>query len=175
MVSRDNYIILLDIGRSKGKDFGYTLTDRALTYLYNRYQQSPSECQYIIITNGDNFYSRDLGKDVLPHMEAKKDIIAWGFVSRYFRPDYISVLTNFWTSPRVVDMGTAKCMSVALITGSIDLGTVAYRLAFLQQHNLHFHYPNGNYSNLSDGYFVEQAAKLTKASVILRQTLFVRQ
>ncbi|CAF1389127.1 unnamed protein product [Adineta steineri] len=176
MVSRANYITILDVGKYKGNyEFGFTLTDRALTYLYKRYQESPSECQYIIMTNGDNFYSRNLGKNVLPHMEAKKDIIAWGFVSRYYYPEYMSPHRNTWTSPKIVDKGTAKCILTAFATYYADFGTVAYRLAFLQQHSLHINYPNGTYSKLSDGYFVEQAAKLTNATVILRQTLFVHQ
>ena len=175
MVFRANYVTLLDVGKSKRNDFGFTLTDRALTYLYDRYEQSPSTCQYIIMTNGDNFYSQNLGKNVLPHMKAEKDIIAWDFVSRYFYPHLIAANERNQVSPTIVDMGTAKCLPAGLKIGAADLGTVAYRLAFLKQHKLHIYYPDGTYNGLSDGYFIEQAAKLTNASVILRQTLYIHQ
>ncbi|CAM4986194.1 unnamed protein product, partial [Rotaria socialis] len=176
IVLRENYITLLDVGIPKTDDFGFTLTDCALTYLYKRYEKFPAECQYIILTNADNFYSQDLGKNVVPHMVAKKDIIAWDFVSRYYRPEFIHVNPNKnQAEPLIIDAGTAKCIPVKFRIGYADLGAVAYRLAFLKQHRLHIHYPNGTYNNLSDGFFVETAANLTNSSAILRQTLYIHQ
>jgi hypothetical protein len=176
IVRRVDYITLLDVGTSDENDYGFTLTDRALTYLYHQYEHSPSTCQYVILTNGDNFYSRELGKNVLPHMYAKKDIIAWNFVSRYYWPDSIKVSeVKNQTTPKIVDTGKAKCIPVSMRVGHADLGTVAYRVAFLKQHGLHIHYPNGTYDAWSDGFFVQIAASLTNASVILRQTLYVHQ
>jgi hypothetical protein len=173
VTNRSKYVSILDVGIPKENDYGFTLTDRALTYLYNQYEHLPSACQYIIFTNGDNLYSQHLGKNVLPHMYAKKDIIAWDFVSRYYRGS--SVKIGMKTSPEIVDAGTAKCLAVALQTGAADFGTAAYRLAFLKQHKLHIFYPNGTYSEQSDGYFIETASRLTNASVILRQTLYIHQ
>ncbi|CAF2031657.1 unnamed protein product [Rotaria magnacalcarata] len=172
---RPGYIRLFSIGTPGDNDFGFPQTDLALTYLYNQHEHSPSVCQYVILTNGDNFYSQDLGNNILPHMVAKKDIIAWDFVSRYKRPDRIVEDQERKNFPLIIDAGTAKCLQVALKIGSIDLGAAAYRLAFLKQHNLQLHYPNGAYDELSDGYFAETAGNLTNASVILRQTLYVHQ
>jgi hypothetical protein len=149
-----DYISLLDLGKPKGGDFGFSLMDRALTYLYNQSDDSPSACQYVLSTNGDNFYSSELGKNVLTHMHAKKDVIVWDFITRYGGPGCVSV------SPRI---------------GGADLGSAAFRLAFLKQHKLYFDYLNRPYDGASDGYFIQMAANLTNTSVILRQTLFHHQ
>ncbi|CAF4633682.1 unnamed protein product [Rotaria socialis] len=176
LASRAAYVSLLSLGLPGENDFGFIITDRALTFLYNQHEQSPFLCQYVILTNGDNLYSQHLGKNLLPHMIAQKDIIAWDFVSRYYRADYINKNKNREeTSPQVVDTGTAKCLPVALQLGSADLGAVAYRLAFLKQHKLHIHYPDGTYDVNSDGSFAKTASGLTNTSVILRQTLFIHQ
>ena len=176
IILRTNYITLLDVGMPKENDFGFTMTDRALTFLYKQYEHSPSLCQYVIMTNGDNLYSKDLGMNVLPYMNAKKDIIAWNFVSRYYRPGDTKVgRGKEKISPEIVDNGTHKCIEAALRKDYADLGTAAYRVAFLKQHRLHIHYPNGTYDGWSDGAFAERAASLTDTSIILRQTLFVHQ
>ena len=72
------------------KDFGYTMTDRALAYFYKQNLTSSSACRYITITNGDNFYSRNLAKNLLSYMQNDEDIIAWDFVSHHFWPPYFN-------------------------------------------------------------------------------------
>ena len=177
LVSRNDFVSLLDLGQpSTDRDYGYRMTDRALTYLYQQYKNSSSICQYITLTNADNFYSRNFLKKILPHMQAGKDIIAWGFLSHHFKPQYYQKIDpKNKTVPEVIDDGTEKCTPVELRAGSVDLGAVAYRLAFLQAHNLLFQYAGRGYSFNSDGYFAETAARLTNTSVILKQTLFVHQ
>ncbi len=154
IAQRVNYITYLELGPAEPNDFGYSPLDHALTYLYNQHEHSPSACEYVLSTNGDNFYSSELRKVVLPHMEAKKDIIAWDFITRY---------------------GGPKCVPVALRLASADLGSAAYRVAFLKQHKLHFNYLNKPYDHLGDAYFIESAAKLSNGTVLLRQTLFIHQ
>lgn len=174
--SHTNFIVILHLGRAQGGDFGFAMTDRALSYLYDQHNRSSSSCQYIILTNGDNLYSRHLGPNIIPHMASQTDIIAWDFVSRYYRPDLIkSDTTMNQTSPRIFDKGTSKCMAVALDIGAVDLGAVAYRLEFLKRHRLHMHYDNGTYDAVSDGFFARKAASLANSSTILRQTLFFHQ
>jgi len=177
LILRQDFITLLDVGKpSAVKDFGYEMTDRALTYLYKQNVHSPSICQYVTFTNGDNFYSRNFAKKILPHMQNEKDIIAWGFVSHHYKPHYkLSIDSTKKTVPEIVDDGTQKCTPVELKAGFADLGAVAYRLSFLQKHILYFRGPTGGYSFGSDGYFVEQAARRTSASILLKQTLFVHQ
>jgi hypothetical protein len=173
-VQRVDYITLLDVGKPEKNDFGFSLLDRALTYLYNQYEHSPSACEYVMMMNSDSFYSSELRNRVLPHMDEKKDIIAWNFISRYYRPDLIQADANKkQSSPKVVDMGWQKCLPVALQIKDAPLGSAAFRLAFLQQHKLHYNYLNRSYDDFSDGYFVERAGSLTKASVILEAVLFV--
>ncbi len=109
-------------------------------------------------------------------MKAEKDMIGWGFVSHHYKPHYReSIDSKKKTVPEIVDDGTEKCTPVELKFGFADLGAVAYRLSFLQKHNLYFGHSGGSYSFGSDGYFVEQAARQTSTSVILKQTLLVHQ
>ena len=140
LVLRKDFVTFLDLGEpSIEKDYGYGMTDRALTYLYKQHVNSSSICQYVTFTNADNFYSRNFGKKILPHMKAGKDIIAWGFVSHHFKPHYQeSIDDKKKTVPQIVDDGTEKCTPVELKTGYADLGAVAYRVSFLQKHNLYF-------------------------------------
>jgi len=177
LILRQDFVTLLNLGEpSVGKDFGYEMTDLALTYLYKQYLQSPSICQYVTFTNGDNFYSRNFGRKILSHMKAEKDIIGWGFVSHHYKPHYKeSIDSKKKTVPEIVDDGTEKCTPVELKADFADLGAVAYRLSFLQKHNLYFRRSDGSYSFGSDGYFVGEAARRTSASIILKQTLFVHQ
>jgi hypothetical protein len=177
LVFRMDYVTFLDLGEpSKKNEFGYGMTDRALSYFYNQTMESPSLCQYVVFTNGDNFYSKIFGTRILPHMKNGKDIIAWGFVSHHYKPHYKeSIDDKKKRVPQIVDDGTGKCTPVELRPGYADLGSVAYRLAFLKKHNLYFRRPDGSYLFGSDGHFVEQAAQRTSASVILKQTLFVHQ
>jgi hypothetical protein len=151
IAQRVDYITFLDLGESEPNDTGYSLLDRALTYLYNQSEHSPTACEYVLATNADNFHSSQLIKNVLPHMDTKADMIAWNFVTRYEGP---------------------RCMSLRLAMGGADLGSATYPLAFLKQHKLHFTYGNRPYDSLSDGYFVESAASLADSIVVLRQTLF---
>jgi len=177
LVLQQNFVLLLDLGEPSTKnDFGYGMTDRAIDYLYKQHTNSSSSCQYVTFTNGDNFYSRNFAKKILPHMKSGKDIIGWSFVSHHYKPHYKeSIDSRKKTVPEVVDDGTEKCTPVELRAGYADLGAVAYRFLFLKQHNLYFGGPNRGYSFGSDGYFVEQAARRTSTSVILKQTLFVHQ
>jgi hypothetical protein len=174
-VQRVDYITLLDVGKPKKSDFGFSLLDRALTYLYNQYEHSPSACKYVIMTDSGSFYSSELRNKVLPHMNETKDIIAWNFVSRDYRPDLIEADANKnQSSPKIVDTGFEKCLPVALRIKDAPLGSAAFRLAFLQQHKLHYNYLHRPYDDFSHGYFVERAGNLTNASVILQTMLFVQ-
>ncbi|CAF4525493.1 unnamed protein product [Rotaria magnacalcarata] len=173
---RANYITLLNLGKPLDNDYGYTLTDHALNYLYNQYERSPLVCQYIIITNGDNLYSRHLGSKILPLMKAKKDIIAWDFVTRYPQPYLIERMNGGKPfNYEVSDDGTAKHTEVSLETGRVDLGAVAYRLSFLNHYRLNFSYSNRQYIPESDGLFIEKASRLTNTTVLVRQILYIHQ
>jgi hypothetical protein len=177
LVLRNDFIILLDLGKpSIDKNYGYGMTDRALTYLYQQHTDSASMCQYVTFTNADNFYSRNFVKKILPHMKAGKDIIGWGFVSHHPKVQYQEYIDPKKKAvPEVVDDGTEKCAPAIFKKGYMDLGAVAYRLSFLQEYNLYFLRPHWTDIIQSGGYFVQDASKRTNSSVLLRQTLFVHQ
>jgi hypothetical protein len=174
-VERVDYITLPDLGEPEPNDAGYSLLDRALTYLYNQYEHSPTACEYVIMMDSGSFYSSELGNRAIPHMAEKKDIIAWNFISRHYRPDLIQADANKnQRSPKIVDTGLEKCLPVELQIKDAPLGSAAFRLAFLQQHKLHYNYLNRSYDDFSHGYFVERAGSLANDSVILRVILFVQ-
>jgi len=177
LVRRNDFVSLLNFGPPTRKDdFGYDMTDHALSYLYEQNLQSPSICQYVVFTNGDNFYTKNFASKLIPHMKQGKDMIGWGFVSHHGKPHYQEKIDPHRKAmPEIVDDATGKCTPIELRAGFADLGSVAYRLAFIQKHNLSFRSTGGSYSFGSDGFFVTQAASRANVSVVLRQTLFVHQ
>ncbi|CAF4502870.1 unnamed protein product, partial [Rotaria socialis] len=157
-------------------DFGYKLTDLALMYLYDQYARLPSKCDYILITNGDNLYSSFLGSKLKTHLLARKDIVAWDFISHYERVNLLQADSlEKGTNYEIFDDGTAKCLPISLIPGHFDLGAAVYRLAFLRHYALQFRYPDGSYDSWSDGYFMARASGYTNATVLIRQTLLIHQ
>lgn len=177
LVFRKDYIVLLDLGLLLvAGDFGYGMTDRALAHLYEQHTRYSTLCEYIMITNGDNLYARSLGAKILPHMKTKNDIIAWSFVSHHYWGSLQEVVDNTKSMvPKVVDDGTSKCITVKLQTAAIDLGAAVYRFEFLNKYKLLFRESGHSYKFTTDGNFVEKAARLTNASVILKQVLLHHQ
>ena len=177
LVPGKDFITLLDLGPlPKVNQFGYGVTDQALRYLYAQHDANASMCHYLMVTNGDNLYTKNFGKQILPHMKAGKDLIAWGFVSHHYKEhlkEMIDAKNNH--VPNIIDDGTEKCTSVALRIGEIDLGATAYRFVFLHQHKLYYRVDNRPYAMGSDGQFVDQAVKLMNTSTVLRHTLFIHQ
>ena len=172
-----DFVTLLDLGPLPNvNQFGYGVTDQALRYLYAQHDANASLCHYLMVTNGDNLYTRNFGKQILPHMKAGKDLIAWSFVSHHYKGhlrEMIDAKNNH--VPKIIDDGTEKCASAILRIGEIDLGAAAYRFAFLHQHKLYYRVGDRPYAMGSDGQFVDQAVKLTNKSTVLRQTLFIHQ
>ena len=81
LIRRPDFVMLLGLGEpTLRNDFGYAMSDRALTYLYQQEGKSSSLCQYVLFTNADSCYPRNLVKAILPHMIAGKDLIAWNSV-----------------------------------------------------------------------------------------------
>ncbi|UJR32545.1 hypothetical protein I4U23_020007 [Adineta vaga] len=177
LVARSNYVTFLNFNvHSVANDYGYQLTDRVLKYIYDNSIPYASACQYIMFTNGDNYYSRYFGSKIIPHMKAGYDIIAWGFVSHHSWPEFQEITVNKHRNiPQIFDDGSNKCINVRINTSRADLGTVTYRLTFLKRHKLYFRTSDGTYNFKSDGLFIQRAAKLTNLSVLLRQTLFMHQ
>lgn len=175
--SKQNFIVLLDLGDFRYEnDYGYDMTDRGLLHLYKQYEKDSSVCEYLLITNADNMYSRNIGRKLRNHMMAKKDIIGWDFVSHHYKPQYQqSVKRDIIFGPEIFDDGTQKCTPTTLQPGMADLGAVIYRFEFLYRHKPLFRYGRETYGFGSDGRFIERVAGLTNTSIILRQTLLVHQ
>ena len=175
-VSEKDFVIYLALGEPPGRrDYGYGMTDRALAYLYEQHTESSSTCDYVTFTNADNLYSRSFMTKILRHMKDGKDLIAWGFVSRYTWNDLKWKNLKRKTVPKVVDDGSQICLPAVLKRGHIDLSAVAYRLSFLKREKLYFMSIGRTSAKGIDGYFAEEASKRTNASVLLRQTLNFHQ
>jgi hypothetical protein len=72
--SGDKRIVIsnLDCGSYDRKDAGYRCTDLAI-------QQCPTQAEWLLITNADNYYMPSF----LSHLDPEYDIIAYDFFSRY--------------------------------------------------------------------------------------------
>ena len=60
-----------------GNDYGYIVTDFAMNDLLNQ------GCQKLLVTNGDNVYSREFFKNILDAMNKGAQMVITRFVSRY--------------------------------------------------------------------------------------------
>lgn len=155
--------------------YGYGVTDQALEYLYQQYDRNSSTCHYLLVTNGDNIYSHNLGKHIIPHMKMNVDMISWAFTSHHKR-EYRKIKThkNKQRNPRTLDDGTEKCNPAILRLGEIDLGATVYRFSLLHKHKFYYKGTHG-YRIDSDGRFLEKVLPFANDSVVLGQTLFMHQ
>lgn len=176
-VSETDFVKLLDLGPIPFMNqYGYGVTDQGLQYLYEQYERNSTICQYLLVTNGDNLYTKNFGKHVLRHMFNKVDIISWAFVSHHFKPGLrwkINQAANF--APVRIDDGTEKCSVPVFQKGVIDLGATAYRFEMLYRHKLFYRVGNRPFVMASDGEFIERVVRLTNNTVALGQTLFIHQ
>ena len=177
LVQVEHFVALLDLGPlPEINQFGYGVTDQALRYLYDQQANNTSNCDYVMVTNADNLYTKNFAVKVLPHMKDNYDIIGWSFVSHHQKSHFQEKFneTNN-VGPKFIDDGTEKCTPTTLHIGVLDLGAAMYRFGFLFKHRLYFRSDDDAYHGGSDGFFIEQAIQHTKHSVVLRQTIFIHQ
>jgi len=137
-----------------GKDWGYSFTDKALQEVfYNQSSPASKQCEYLIVTNADNYYTRGFINVIDEEGELPKDMIFFDFVSRY----------------------THRPITARPEIGSIDLGAVMWKLSFLTKHNLLYGDKDGKWAAESDGWAVENAEKLTTEKKFLKKILFIHQ
>lgn len=167
---------LLDFGSPPSVNtYGYHGTDQALRYLYNEYENRNNICDYLTVTNGDNLYSNDFGKTILPHMQNRIEMIAWTFSSHYFTPYFVDDIPTDSYNAQVEDGGTDKCARAWYIVGYLDLSAAAYRFDFLYKYKLLFHRDEAPYEAMSDSFFAIKAANLSDSWIVLRQALIIHQ
>lgn len=137
------------------ENFGYLVTDLLLEQLLNLTMGNLGElhpeplffeseepmgrvnlCDYMIFTNGDNFYHRSLFDALLPFMKQKKAGIAFEFTSRYDHrrenEDIISAYAYFKEAYRDVQMFTKWERE------HIDVGTMVVSADFIRSTQLRF-------------------------------------
>jgi hypothetical protein len=104
-------------------DYGYLLTDLTLEWL-----KQNSICDYLIVTNGDNWYSSNLFDVVVPFIHQGYHAIAFHFVSHHVWPSAV----QSWRAGTDVEIRTK------FEQGWIDLGAGLVDFDLLKQHNIDF-------------------------------------
>lgn len=168
ITSQDAY----DLKNDTENDYGYSYTDAALNYLMEK--DTTEQCQYFLITNGDNLYTKSFVDDyILKDMNEGYDIIGYDFISRYkWNPAKVD---NFYH-----DDGSKVHISSKFAVYKIDLGAFIIKQEFLSQYDeLRFvkqkqARSNSRYAE-SDGFFIEYANSKTEKKIIHRQILFIHQ
>jgi len=153
------------------KDFGYILTDMLMEQLIQK--KNEHKCEYLLLTNGDNLYNKDLFSATYPYMVNKTGAIGFYFISSHCQPahHYVSrkgCNTEFFTE---------------FEQGRVDLGAVLIRVdaikftnARLVTHTFRAH-PNGLWGQyyVADGKFITTITDTIYKSAIVPQILFHKQ
>lgn len=152
-------------------DYGYILTDMALEYL-----MSNSTCDYITVTNGDNWYHPKLISTLLPYMRDGLDVIAFHAISHYdWGKDAAHV---------VVRPGKDTELLTQFKVAEIDLGCALFRMRTLKATGLLFALdklrkdPSGRFVDdwsMADGKFFEEFTAYDFQELILNRILFFHQ
>lgn len=113
-------------------DAGYAYTDAALDVLFGSDNSRNGEnCDYLILTNGDNLYSTSFLSHLLPWMyngeHGPADVITWDFTTRYSNDQWTQP-----TDPDVTGVGPNFVIYSELKTDKIDLGAAMFRTAYLR-------------------------------------------
>ena len=115
----DQEVAFLPLGGSAYNKtmYAYDATDEALDAIV----AAQAQCEYLLVTNGDNLYSAYLMDAITPLMDKRAPLIAWDFVSHHLRDDAANTH-----------------ISVAIHEKFIDLGSFAARFEFYNKYNLRF-------------------------------------
>jgi len=132
---------------------GFAQTDRALREVFYNQATSLSKCEYLLVTNGDNYYVRDFATRLMHRSRLPKDFVIMDFVSGH----------------------TRKALKAEAKPGKVDLGATMWSLPFLQRHGLFYANAQGRWEVDADGRIVQRAARKTKNWVAFRETLFAHQ
>ena len=153
-------------------DYGYSYTDAALNYLMKK--DTTEQCQYFLITNGDNLYTKSFVDDYISKdMNESYDIIGYDFISHHKR---ISSQVDRY----IYNDGSRVHVDADFVRSRLDLGAFIIKKEFLRQYDeLRFLKQklasrNSIYHD-ADGYFIEYANSKTEKKIIHRQILFMHQ
>lgn len=180
------------------RDFGYLVTDQALERVLNMTHAdlfnphllldpdpmpptrspctaaSKALCDYVLFTNGDNYYHDAYLPATMTYMRQSYNLIGVYYLSHFqYKPGY----------PYVAGIGPDVQVNAIFSISYIDLGCVQYRADILRQHRMRF-VPHTLASYLShaqfgtlDGMFVSNAVGAVDARMIvmIRRVLFVHQ
>eukprot|EP00026_Physarum_polycephalum_P012256 Phypoly_transcript_12546.p1 GENE.Phypoly_transcript_12546~~Phypoly_transcript_12546.p1 ORF type:complete len:312 (+),score=25.20 Phypoly_transcript_12546:101-1036(+) len=154
------------------QDFGYAQTDLMIEQLAT--PGHPHKCDYFLVTNGDNLYSRDLMKHTIGFLRNGLDLVGFHFVSHYC----YSWATNY--KPRT---GCYSQLYTEFIRFRIDLGAALFKKDRMLDLNINFimnalkEYPDGSMSrvHILDGEFFEGFNVNGTTSTIVSAVLLVHQ
>ncbi|KAI5480461.1 ER to Golgi transport-related protein [Pseudohyphozyma bogoriensis] len=163
LTGRRDFATFLDWPITTTGDYGYALTDQALLYFYDHPELN---CEYLVLTNGDNLYSQTLGEMMKPWFEKKTDLMGINFVSHHKWRNATEEFDGDKTTS--VEPGTSVTMFVDFKPLRIDLGAAIFRYDMLRRNNLTFG-STGGYGWFSDGQFIEKAHALSTSAVRIHE------
>jgi hypothetical protein len=120
--------------------YGYDVTDRVL----EQHILGKASCQYILVTNGDNFYSKNFFRYIKSSVLSSKQLIAWDFTTHHKR-EYNVIHTEIVLGK--IDLGAALVATTAINSTNARFvfkenmdGDTAYALDFFFMKNIHSHF-----------------------------------
>ncbi|KAG5189543.1 hypothetical protein JKP88DRAFT_233128 [Tribonema minus] len=108
-------------------DYGYILSDLVMDELLHGKMEGVAQCDYFMLTNGDNLYSSRLLPSALPYMRTDIDLIGFEFLSHY------SIKDN-----RVDHPGSDQTIHTQFKTLWIDKGAAMFKADTIARLNMTF-------------------------------------
>lgn len=134
------------------------------------------DCDYVLVTNGDNLYARSLFHHTCPHMQRGAGLIGYYFSSHYAYPHaYVAV-------GKVERSGPDVLFKTRLSKSWVDLGAVLMRADLLRSHpdqSPGYHFVDCGAWRESDGRYIQriskEASKVNASRVVLDRILYLHQ
>lgn len=154
------------------QDYGYLQTDSTIRQVLARSERDPGrQCSYILVTNGDNLYSRSLLDLACPYMEQRVGLLGWFFASH-------NAGIGDWGRASVAQgklerSGTHVLFRTRLHKGWIDLGALMIRADLMMR-------VEGRFTDCgpwreADGRLVDRLARTNASRLVLDRLLFFHQ
>ncbi|KAI5480460.1 cytochrome P450 [Pseudohyphozyma bogoriensis] len=140
LTGRADYATFLDWPITTTGDYGYALTDKALLHMYDHPELN---CEYLMITNGDNVYSQSTGTLMRQGFDMKADLMGFDFISHHHWSDPVVEHEGDADKRTSVKPGTSILIDVQFKIAGIDLGAAVFKTSLLREHGLTFENTGG--------------------------------
>ena len=152
-------------------DCGYIQTDLTLQHVLAR--SGANACDYVLVTNGDNLYSRSLFRHTCPHLHHGIGMVGFYFSSHY---PYSHLYVH---QGRVERSGPDVLFKTKLTKGWCDLGAVLMRADLMRTHpdqRAGYHFVDCGPWREADGRLIQRFSKRDDVKkVVLDRILYMHQ